>query len=119
MNFEVKMDSGVMIIKPLHKSIDASQSTIFKGKIVDLINQGNTFLLLNLKDVDFIDSSGLGSFVSILKTLTLSHGDIALCEINPPILNLFKITRMDRVFHLFPSEMEGLTYLINAKSSTK
>lgn len=118
MNFEIiKTDSRVLIIKPLIKNIDATVSTLFKSKVYDLIEEENKFFLFNLKEIDFIDSSALGTLVSILKTLSLKQGLMVLCEVNTPILNLFKITRMDQVFNIFSKEEEALAFLINKKET--
>lgn len=114
MNFDVKKtDTGILILKPLSKNIDATVSTFFKSKVYDLINDENKFLLFNFNEIDFIDSSGLGALISILKTLSLNQGLMALCEVKAPILNLFKITRMDQVFNISSNEQECLKFFIN------
>ena len=118
MNLETRNENGIIILKPESKSIDATVSTTFKGQVVDLINQGNIFFLLNLSQVDFIDSSGLGAIISILKGLQPNKGEIVLCDIREPVLNLFKLTRMDLVFKIYLNEKEGLDFLINAKKKS-
>jgi anti-sigma B factor antagonist len=92
-------------------------STEFKARVADLINQGNNFFLLNLSEVPFVDSSGLGALISILKTLMQNNGEIVLCELNIPVLNLFKLTRMDSVFKIYASEREGLEALTEIKKN--
>ncbi len=111
MNIETRKEGEIVFVKPLSKNIDASVCTDFKGRVVDLINQGNNFLLLNLSLVDFIDSSGLGAIISILKTLKLSNGKIVICDMKNPVLNLFKLTRLDHVFEICSNEKEGLALL--------
>lgn len=118
MNLETKKNQEFIFLKPLEGSIDATVSTEFKGRVMDLINQGNNFFLLNLSKVDFIDSSGLGSMISILKTLSLNNGDIVLCELNKPVLNLLTLTRMNNVFKICGTEKEGIDSLINIKNKT-
>ncbi len=116
MNFEInKNDSGILIIKPLIKNIDATVSTFFKSKVYDLIEEENKYIIFNFNEIDFIDSSGLGALVSILKTLSLKRGLMAICEVKTPILNLFKITRMDQVFNIFSKEEECLAFLIKKR----
>lgn len=115
MNLETKKTGEFIFLKPLRQNIDATVSTEFKARIVDLINQGNNFFLLNLSQVDFVDSSGLGAMISILKTLTLNNGNIVLCELNMPVQNLFKLTRMNNVFKICSSEKEGLESLMEIK----
>lgn len=118
MNLEKKKNGEVVVLKPLSKNIDAANSTEFKGRVLDLINQGNNFFILNMSEVDFVDSSGLGVMISLLKTLTLNNGNIVLCEIKNPVLNLLKLTRLTHVFNIYSSENEGLESLISIKNNS-
>lgn len=97
---------GVLILKPLEKRIDASTATEFKSRVVDFINAGNAKIVIDLADVDFIDSSGLGAFVSTLKTMG-EHGELALCGIKATVMSLFRLTRMDKVFRIFSTDREA------------
>lgn len=110
MQIAVKKTNNVVIVKPLGKRIDASNSSAFKGRILDLINEGNRDIVLDLSGVDFIDSSGLGAIISSLKTLG-DEGDLVLCGIRDSVMNLFRLTRMNRVFKIFPDEKEGISAL--------
>lgn len=117
MDLETKKKQDCVFLMPLSQNLDVTVSTEFKGRVVDLITQGNHFFLLNLSHVDFIDSSGLGALISILKTLNINNGDIALCELKPPVQNLLNLTRMNNVFRIFPNEKEGVEYLVNKKKN--
>ena len=110
MEIEERKVGDVLVVLPREKRIDASVSTGFKGKMVDWINQGNKRIVLDLSQVDFIDSSGLGAIVSSLKTLG-SDGDLVICGIRETVMGLFKITRMNRVFQIFTNESEAIEAL--------
>lgn len=97
MNFETHSENGVEIIAPLVRRLDASVAAVFKQEILSFIQQGKNSILLDFSHIDFIDSSCLGALVSILKTLN-GRGDLALCALNTNIQNMFKLTRMDRIF---------------------
>ncbi len=97
MNFDIQSENGVEIIAPLVRRLDASVAVVFKQEILSFIQQGKNSILLDFSHVEFIDSSCLGALVSILKTLS-GRGDLALCALNGNIQNLFKLTRMDRIF---------------------
>lgn len=111
MQLDEKKIGYVTTIKPLMRTIDASISTEFKSKFMDLINHGNKQILINLSEVDFVDSSALGALIAILKQLKQHHGHLAICDIKLPILNMLKLTRLDQVFSLFSNEKEALIYL--------
>jgi anti-sigma B factor antagonist len=107
MQIESVKTGDVLIVKPAEKRIDASVATEFKGRMVDWINAGNTKIILNLSNVDFIDSSGLGAIVSSLKAIGDS-GDLVITGIRETVMGLFRLTRMNRVFQIFPSEQEAI-----------
>lgn len=117
MNLETKKNGNYILLKPINQNIDVTVSTQFKARVVDLIKQGNLFFLLDLSQVDFVDSSGLGSMISILKTLRLHNGDIVLCALKVPVLNLLKLTRMNGVFTICSNEKEGIESLTNIKNN--
>ncbi len=110
MEIEEKKVGEVLVVLPREKRIDASVSTGFKGRMVDWINQGNKRIVLDLSEVDFIDSSGLGAIVSSLKTLG-TDGDLVICGIRETVMGLFKLTRMNRVFQIFNDESEAIKAL--------
>lgn len=102
MQIEDKVIKGILVVTPLEKRLDATAATDFKGKMVDWINLGHRRIILDLSLVDFVDSSGLGAIVSCLKTLG-EGGDLVISGIRDAVLSLFQLTRMNRVFQIFPS----------------
>ena len=106
---EKKMDD-VLIVRPLEKRIDAGTATAFKQKMNDWIESGNRRIILNLSEVDFIDSSGLSAIISGLKKLD-NDGSLVICVVKETVMSLFRLTRMDRVFDIFPSEEAALKAL--------
>jgi len=103
MHLESVKTGGVLIVKPSEKRIDASVATEFKGKMVDWINEGNTKIILDLVNVDFIDSSGLGAIVSSLKAIG-GIGDLVISGLQETVMGVFRLTRMNKVFQIFSSE---------------
>ena len=101
----------VLVVKPLEDRLDASSASDFKERIVGLIEQGRQYLVLNLEQVDFIDSTGMTAIVSILKALGLAGGELALCGVGSTPAHLFKLTKMDRVLNILASEEEAVRVL--------
>ena len=100
----------VLIVRPLEKRIDAATATEFKEKMGEWISAGNRCIVLNLEEVDFIDSSGLGAIVSALKRIG-NDGDLVICSVRETVMSLFRLTRMNRVFDMFSSEEEAIQAL--------
>jgi len=100
MQFDVATDNGATIIRPTAERLDIEGAGEFRSMLLTLIEQGNRRLVVDLKDVTFIDSSGLGALVSALKTLkrTDGAGDVRLARVQPPVVSLLEIIRLNRVF---------------------
>lgn len=110
MQVEEKRVGKFLVVKPLEKRIDFKVATDFKDKMAELIESGNMFILLNMSEVEFIDSSGLGAIVSSLKRMK-GRGDLFICGLKETIMTMFNLTRMDRVFRIFESEQEAIKTL--------
>ena len=106
MNVELHTEQGVKIIVPLVRRLDASVVQAFK-QVLEAIDPDTKNVLLDLNHVDFIDSSCLGALVSILKSVN-GQGELALCSLNDTIKNLFKLTRMDRIFSIKETRQDAL-----------
>lgn len=102
--------ADVTIVRPADKRIDAATATGFKQAMSDLIDAGARRIVLNLSDVDFIDSSGLGAIISSLKRLG-NDGELVICSVRATVMSLFRLTRMDRVFDILSSEDEAVRSL--------
>jgi anti-sigma B factor antagonist len=98
------------VVKVLETRLDATVAGEFRQGLVDFIHKGHVFLILNLAEVEFIDSSGLGALVSTLKTLG-GQGDLVICGVQKPLLVLFELTRLDRVFRLYNDPKEAVEAL--------
>lgn len=110
MNLETDKIGNLLIVKPLENRLDADLARDFKAKVNQWISHGEEFLLLNLSEVQFIDSSGLGAILSILKNLG-NRGNLALCRVEENVMDLFRLTRMNRVFHIFANETDAIASL--------
>lgn len=89
--FAVVQPSGVF---------DGSQAGSFREAIEDRLATDRV-ILLDLQDVKFMDSSGLGAIVAALKTVRAAGGQLYLCSPNQQVKMLFELTSVDQVFELF------------------
>ena len=91
------MNAPLTIIKPAGV-LDGVKANQLCQQVRELLASGNNFVMLDLADVNFIDSSGLGALIIALKMLRTAGGDLYLCSIAEPVRNLLSMTRMDRLF---------------------
>jgi len=111
MNLEIQSENDVQIVVPLVRRLDASVEQTFKQQVLEVIEKSNKKILLDFSHVDFIDSSCLGALVSILKSLN-GKGELVLCSLNSNTHDLFKLTRMDRIFSIKANRQDALQVLM-------
>lgn len=91
------MTAPLTIIKPAGV-LDGVKANQLCHQVSELLASGNNFVMLDLADVNFIDSSGLGALIIALKMVRTAGGDLYLCSIAEPVRSLLSMTRMDRLF---------------------
>jgi anti-sigma B factor antagonist len=110
MQIDTVTRSGATVVKPVGNRLDLEVAAEFRAALLQLIDDGQHRVVVDLGDVDFIDSSGLGALVSALKTLKMlkRDGDIRLANVRPPVVSLLEIIRLHRVFSSYPSIDEAV-----------
>jgi anti-sigma B factor antagonist len=83
-------------------------ATTFRDTVRDLANGGNKKLLLNLAEVSYIDSSGIGEMVSGFTTVTNQGGQVKLLNLTKRVKDLLQITKLYTVFEVFDDEAHGV-----------
>jgi anti-sigma B factor antagonist len=79
-------------------------SSTFRDSLRDLVSRGHKKLLLNLGDVSYIDSSGIGELVSGFTTVTNNGGRLKLVNLTKRVKDLLQITKLYTVFEVFDDE---------------
>ena len=92
--------AGITLIRPGVDRLTAVNAKAFKDDIAEIIDSGSAQLVVDFADVAFVDSSGLGALVGVLKKIG-HRGDLAICGLNSDVAQMFKICRMDQVFKIF------------------
>ncbi|WP_017295028.1 STAS domain-containing protein [Geminocystis herdmanii] len=85
---------------------DNTKSTQFRQQISELISQGVNVVLIDLKKVTFMDSSGLGALVLILKMIRNASGRLFLMSLNDQVKMLFDLTNMGNLFEVIEDKSE-------------
>lgn len=110
MRLEIKKSGRVTIVRSLESRMDAKVAADFKAEIGRIVDGGNRWIVFDVSEITFVDSSGLGAIVSSLKMLG-RQGDLVIAGAGETVLSLFKLTRMDRVFRMFATEKEAVEAL--------
>lgn len=99
--FDTRQENEVTVLTLQGKRLDAALAPRFRNEVLQLVNDGAHRLVLDLANVEFMDSSGLGALVSVLKGIG-NRGRMAVCNAQGSVRQLFQLTRMDKVFPILP-----------------
>lgn len=108
---------GVVTLS-LKGRLDFSSSTTLKERVLDQMNEGRRQFVVNMAQVDFINSSGLGTLVSVLKEVRLAKGRLVLVNLGTYVQEIFEITQLSHIFEICSSEEEALTAVQQATPVT-
>jgi anti-sigma B factor antagonist len=95
---ELDQDDGVVPRLRLIGEMDAGTIDVFRAAIVELTETGVERVILDLGELDFIDSTGLGALVGALKRFRDEDGDVALTNVRPRVAKLLTLTGLDKAF---------------------
>jgi anti-anti-sigma factor len=106
--------NDVLIITPDLPNLDAKLAAEFKEKVIQLITENEAHhVVLDLNQVQFIDSSGLGSFLSILRLLHAQGGELKLARVHRPIKTMFELVAMNKVFDIHDQTEDAIAAFSN------
>lgn len=87
------------------------KTLVLKNHVAKLLMEGHRHVVLNLTQVDMLDSFGIAVLVSLLKVCKELKGTLTLYGLNGQISQLIEITHMDRVLDIWESEAQAITQL--------
>jgi len=88
--------------------IDINSSPDVKKSFDEALGKDNEKVVINLKDVNYVDSSGLATLVEILKNLRGKGGKLKLTNLSDKVRGLFEITKLDKLFDIKDEEEEAV-----------
>ncbi len=99
---------GNVNIIELSGSFDAYNAPAVRQWFANTIGNNSSCIIVNLKEVSFMDSTGLSTLVQALKHTRNWQGDLRLCCLQQPVRIIFELTRLDRVFEIYNDEMDAV-----------
>ena len=98
-----------VVVLDLSGRITIGEGTLMlRDRIQKMLEEGEVKFLLNLSEVDYIDSSGLGELVSSFTTVKSQAGTLKLLSLTRRVRDLMQITKLLTVFDVFDDETEAL-----------
>ncbi len=100
MNIDFDWIDDCLVARVRDRRLEAASAADFKQRIGAHLDEPRRMLVIELSAVDFIDSTGLGAILSLLKR---AAGALVLSGCRPPVLELLKLTRLDRALRIAPT----------------
>ena len=108
MEIKERVVGGVSILDLSGKIVLGEGDIQLKERIKDLLGDGQKRILLNLAEVNYVDSAGLGTLIGAYTTVKREGGSLKLVNLTKRIQDLLAITKLITVFETFDSEAEAL-----------
>jgi anti-sigma B factor antagonist len=108
MNLKLEKINNYSVLTIQDERIDAHNSGELKEYLLQMIEGGENKIIVQLGQVRFIDSSGLGALLSGNKHIIAKSGRLALANIQKQVLSMFELTRLNRVFDIYADITEAL-----------
>ena len=111
MKFSVDRQEKYTIITLDEEKLDSSIAPDVKSEMVKLQSDGIESLIINLSNVKYSDSSGLSALL-VANRLFNEKGSFVLCSVQEHVLKLIKISQLDKVIEIKPTEQEAVDVVV-------
>ena len=100
MNIQVEHDDPWTVVRVREERVDAHNSGRLKSCLLELLEDNTDTLAVDLSEVRFIDSSGLGALLAAYKNANLRQARLLLVGLQPRVQSMFELTRLHHVFEM-------------------
>ncbi len=108
MTYLVEERGDVVVVSP-RGELDADSAGDFQNQVDELLKAGWRYFVVDLHKVSFVDSSGLSVLVRLYKRVRIGEGDVHLVQGPSNVMKILELTRLNRVFDIFPTAEEAAT----------
>jgi anti-anti-sigma factor len=86
--------------------LDSIKAEQLRQEISELVKTKPTIILIDLQDITFINSAGLGGLVAVFKTVRATGGKLFLCSINEQLKQVLELSKTNKIFRVFANQDE-------------
>jgi anti-sigma B factor antagonist len=108
LDMEQREHEGIVILDLKGRITLGAEASALRDKVKELNDAGSRNVILNLAQVDFIDSTGLGALVMCATSLRKTHGNVKLLSLNRRTCELLVMTKLATVFEIFTEEQDAV-----------
>ena len=109
---------GVTIVDISGRIVLGEESAALRDEVLDLLSKGHKQILLNLADVDQIDSMGLGALVSAFASVRKQGGELKLLNLTDKAADLMQVTKLYTIFDIMNDEAAGVKSFSQSTAAT-
>ena len=102
------LQTGSVRVLQLHGRFDAYETPKVTTWLDGNLRPENAQIVVNLKGVNFVDSTALSTLVQAMKRARQHQGDCKLCEVQQPVRIILELTRLDKAFEIFSDEATAM-----------
>lgn len=106
MDLTIEKIDGVAVVQLPAKELDAANTAEFKFAVAPIL-KAHAKVVFDLGQLRFIDSSGLGAFLSCLRQLSTRGGELKLCGMSTQVYQTFELVRMHKIFDIYATKKEA------------
>jgi anti-sigma B factor antagonist len=118
MKIKQEAKGNVYILRLSGQLMGGPDADAVRETVLSILNQGYKNLLVDLKDVSWVNSTGLGILISSHITVTGNGGTLKLMRVSRRIDSIFMVTRLNTVFQIFENEDDALNSFGDAEASS-
>ncbi|REJ83327.1 MAG: anti-sigma factor antagonist [Acidobacteria bacterium] len=107
MNLSTHQAADSLVVHLHSPRLDAAHTGAFRARMAELVAGGHRRVVVDLSEVDFVDSSGLSALIATLKLLDDGR-ELMLAGPSPPVQSLLKLTRFDRILRIYADPAEAI-----------
>ncbi|PYV39634.1 MAG: anti-sigma factor antagonist [Acidobacteria bacterium] len=105
--FETKNLGNVCVLTPHGKIVIGDEVAALRDKIKGLLQAGSKNILLNMANISYIDSTGVGALVGAFTSIRNQGGQMKLANLSQRVKDILLVTKLLTVFDVYDSEVEG------------
>jgi len=111
---EINVD-GITILR-VERGLRGALESLLKDRIDALVDQGRLQILIDLKEVPYIDSSDIGRIIRAHLSARQAGGRVRLCNLSEHVLTVLKITKLDTVLEIYENQEEAMVGIQQSKA---
>lgn len=111
MHYEKSTHNGIVIVRILEERLTSHEAPEMKTKLLELIMEEGDVILINLKKVKYMDSTGIGSFLFGVRQAEQHNKEMCFCGLQSKVQFLIRIAHLEQVMEIYKTEKEALREL--------